>query len=180
MESLLVPGKCFFYVSSESEAPPFDPALGATGVAPEGWVPLGNTSREDAFSIEQIDPSGRELEFFDIDSSFCRNVKYWRFHIPVIDFNAKTWELLFPGGERFDDTNGYGLGDGEPVRKSFTAVFLDNSECSGIYFNSVKLLHTGGFDIGLNQETRIELSGLVLEPEIYKTRRFVIFEKRGA
>lgn len=180
MESLLVPGKCFFYVSSESEAPPFDPALGSAGKAPAGWVNLGNTSRDDAFSIEQINPSGRELELFETGGSFCRDMKYWRFHLPVIDFDAKIWEMLFPGGERFADINGYGLGYDEPVRKSFMAVFVDNSECSGVYFGSVKLIHSGGFDIGLNRETRIGLSGLILEPETYASRRFIIFNKRGA
>lgn len=178
MESLLVPGKCLFYISSESEAPPFDPALGVTGKAPEGWENLGNTSRDDAFSIERIEPSGRELELFESGGSFCREARYWRFRIPVIDFDAKTWEELFPGGEHFADINGYGLGYNEPVRKSFMAVFVDNSKCSGVYFGSVKLVYTGGFEISLNRETRMELMGLVLEPETYSSRRFIVFEKR--
>lgn len=176
MESLLVPGRCFFYVSAGESAPPFRPRDGAQGVAPAGWVSVGNTSRESVFELSQVKPDEEEQMIFEEFPTLCHTPRYWKFALPLIDFNRSAWGLAAPGGADVPGVAGYAVGDFEPVVRSVTAVFVDGARVSGVFFRRVKLFAEGGFSLSPDSETAVVLSGFVMRPDVDTWGKFLVLD----
>lgn len=176
MDSLLVPGRCFFYVSAGESAPPFRPREGAQGIAPSGWLSVGNTSRESVFELAQVKPDEEEQMIFEEFPTLCHTPKYWKFALPLIDFNRLAWGLAAPGGVDVSDVGGYAVGDFEPVVRSVVAVFVDGPRVSGVYFRRVKLFAEGGFSLSPDVETAVVLSGFVVKPDVPTWGKFLVLD----
>ncbi|NCB86270.1 MAG: hypothetical protein EOM43_02055 [Gammaproteobacteria bacterium] len=178
MDSMLVPGKCYFYISTEESAPPF--ALSA-GAKPEtfsahGWNNLGHTSRQSIFSLVKDNPSEEEQAvLYEDPTTLCSSPDYWKFEIPLIGITLGSLKLVMAGGS--ETPGGLAIADGVPSARSVLAVFQDNGRLFGIYFPRVKLRTDKGLVFNLNEQTVVAVTGFVAKPANSNYGKFMIIEE---
>lgn len=171
-DAMLVLEKAYFYVSKGPAAEPFD----MSRPAPDSWANLGHTGREAPFELMRVSPSDAELAQYELYPSVCSEPKYWKFTIPLLDFNRASWELAFPGGRYDSQLGGYAVHDGAPSSRSVQVVVHDKGNLSGIYFRRAGLLTESGINLAVGAPTQIMLSGLVLPPDESRYGKFLFLE----
>lgn len=177
MDTLLVPNRCYFYISTGESAPPFSlslvPNLGAINVP--GWSSLGHTGRGSIFSLAKDNPSEEDAALlYEEYPSLCTYSDYWKFEVPLIGITRESLKVAFPGAE--NSANGLAIVGGLSRPRSVLAIFEDSQRVFALYFQRVKIKAENGFAMGLNEQTVIPLSGFVMRPTDSSFGKFMVLE----
>lgn len=177
MDTLLVPNRCYFYISTGESSPPLDLSLvshpGALNVS--GWSSLGHTGRESIFSLTKDNPSEEDKAIlYEEFPSLCTYSDYWKFEVPLIGITRESLKVAFPGAE--NSANGLAILGGLPRPRSVIAIFEDSQRVFALYFQRVKIKAENGFAMGLNEQTVIPLSCFVMQPIDSSFGKFMVLE----